>query len=819
MRRILTAITASALALSLVAQATPAQAAVPGYLSSYFGESAFLNLQQGSTGQFVAIFTNTGQTGWLRNSASQVNLGVCLSDKTTCNVASPNAAWNDGSWLSNIAYATHSTDFVGPGQNGFFVYNVKAPTTIASGTTVTFNGDLVLASTLQQIRPEGYYQAATVLSAASGTISISCKYTGSGTGNASCTGTVTGPSGATVTGLSAATANQTATANNGTVTCTANDGAFNENIEAVTCTGDANGASANDTDIVKITFTASFSNGGTATATAYVGDTTSPTVTGALGTGSDFNRFTGTCPTMGAIDTQTPITNTQYRVLNPDATTKIDWTSLPPLDGAYNELCESLDFRVDTTGFASGTYTLEVSANDSAGNRSRDTGCSFTPGAGSGLCQRANMVVTSGADTTPPTCAITTATQTGLKVSSTGNATDNVQISLVEIKVQRNDAGVWTDVTAYQAATASDGAFNEPYETWNFTSNDLTIPNNAPVQVLARVTDSSGNTNTCGPMALTTNGGNWNSSGITGGVTDTTPPLVTITNGSLTPAGSGLQNFTGTADDCFLVASACTRGNSNVTNVQFAITDTSGNTVNGWTACSPDDGAFNEPLESFTCTFTFPTTLTSQNGNQYFILARATDAGGNTGTPTSSTMGLNSADETCNFFLQSGSSTNNAPACEWIQDNNPPFISTSTVADAGSVGKVDTGDIITLTFPEQLRSISNTTPQSITLKDASNNTIVLTHNINSCWSRTNTGDFHNATGLATVNIAVGTAAGLPAAVATTALTGAGTSTPSCTAVTAVAGSVSYPVTIIGMANVRDWAGNSVILTAGDITIP
>ena len=105
MRRILTAITATALALSVMAQATPAQAAVPGYLSSYFGESAFLNLQQGSTGQFVAIFTNTGGTGWLKNSASQVNLGVCLSDKTTCNVTSPNAAWNDGSWVSNIAEA------------------------------------------------------------------------------------------------------------------------------------------------------------------------------------------------------------------------------------------------------------------------------------------------------------------------------------------------------------------------------------------------------------------------------------------------------------------------------------------------------------------------------------------------------------------------------------------------------------------------------------------------------------------------------------------------------------------------------------------
>src|SRR5258706_11426693 len=175
----------------MVAQAAPAQAAVPGYLSSFFGESAFLNLQQGSTGQFVAIFTNTGGTGWLRNSASQVNLGVCLSDKTTCNVSSPNAAWNDGSWISNIAYATHSTDFVGPGQNGFFVYNVKAPLTQASGSTTTFNGDLVLASTLQQIRPEGYYQAATVQAASGPNSNTSCAYNAAGV--ARCISTLTAP--------------------------------------------------------------------------------------------------------------------------------------------------------------------------------------------------------------------------------------------------------------------------------------------------------------------------------------------------------------------------------------------------------------------------------------------------------------------------------------------------------------------------------------------------------------------------------------------------------------------------------------------------
>jgi hypothetical protein len=169
MRRLTAAILGSGLALTLLFGAQQSQAeAVAGYDSSYFGESAFLTLNPGDTGQFVVIFTNTGSTGWVKNSDSQVNLAACLDDKVTCNVVPEGAAFNDGSWFSQIAYATHTTNYVGPGQNGFFVYRVKVPSTITRATLARFHGDLVQASTLQKIHPEGYYQDVSVRGPAGG---------------------------------------------------------------------------------------------------------------------------------------------------------------------------------------------------------------------------------------------------------------------------------------------------------------------------------------------------------------------------------------------------------------------------------------------------------------------------------------------------------------------------------------------------------------------------------------------------------------------------------------------------------------------------
>lgn len=156
LHKILTAVTALAVVASLLAGAAGQAAAVTGYDSAYFGESAFLTLGPGQSGQFAVGFNNTGSTGWLTGSTSQVDLAICLPDKTTCNTTSPNAAFASN-WLSSTAYATTSTTFVGPGQTGFFVYNVTVPAAAAPGT-YRFNGDLALHGTASMIHPQGYYQ-------------------------------------------------------------------------------------------------------------------------------------------------------------------------------------------------------------------------------------------------------------------------------------------------------------------------------------------------------------------------------------------------------------------------------------------------------------------------------------------------------------------------------------------------------------------------------------------------------------------------------------------------------------------------------------
>jgi hypothetical protein len=162
-RRFIVGLAAILLAFGVFAYVAGPSRAASGYDSAYFGESAFLSLNPGQSGQFAVGFNNTGSIGWVRGTASQVNLQVCAADKVTCGVPSPYATWASG-WLSSTAYATASTDYVGPGQTGFFVYNIVAPTSSA-GQTARFNGDLALNASGQQLHPQGYYQDATVVAA------------------------------------------------------------------------------------------------------------------------------------------------------------------------------------------------------------------------------------------------------------------------------------------------------------------------------------------------------------------------------------------------------------------------------------------------------------------------------------------------------------------------------------------------------------------------------------------------------------------------------------------------------------------------------
>src|SRR5438445_9141823 len=160
---------ASLIVLSWMFLIPPSPAAAAAYDSLYQFESAFLTVKPGDTNTFSVFFANTGTTVWATGAATQVNLAVCAADKVTCNVASPNASWNPGTWLSATAYATHSKGAVAPGDFSAFTYNITVPTGASVGP-YRFNGDLVIASTGARIHPEGYFPDATVTSTAQGVV-------------------------------------------------------------------------------------------------------------------------------------------------------------------------------------------------------------------------------------------------------------------------------------------------------------------------------------------------------------------------------------------------------------------------------------------------------------------------------------------------------------------------------------------------------------------------------------------------------------------------------------------------------------------------
>jgi IPT/TIG domain-containing protein len=182
MRRISTAVTAAALAFSMLALALPA-AAVAGFDSQYNSESAFVNINPGQTQNFQVFFINAGTTTWTRGTSTQVDLAACLEDKVTCNAQDANeAAWNTN-WLSANRYATTSNTSVAPGAVATFSYNVTAPAGAPNGI-YRFNGDLVLSTTGERIHPEGYYQEANLGGAGTGGAATITSITPTNTGTA-----------------------------------------------------------------------------------------------------------------------------------------------------------------------------------------------------------------------------------------------------------------------------------------------------------------------------------------------------------------------------------------------------------------------------------------------------------------------------------------------------------------------------------------------------------------------------------------------------------------------------------------------------------
>ncbi len=103
--------------------ATTASSFDLGYHAAFGVKTADPVLSPGQTTTLVVALRNTGYRGWYRgNPGQQVNLG------TADPLDSPRADVALG-WLSLSRPATTTTPYVGPGQDGWFQFTIKAPAT------------------------------------------------------------------------------------------------------------------------------------------------------------------------------------------------------------------------------------------------------------------------------------------------------------------------------------------------------------------------------------------------------------------------------------------------------------------------------------------------------------------------------------------------------------------------------------------------------------------------------------------------------------------------------------------------------------------
>jgi uncharacterized protein YkwD len=103
--------------------AAPARVMDIGFHAAWSTQSPDPTLSAGQSTTLVVALRNTGYRGWYKGSpGQQANLGTA----DPLDVARPELASN---WLSPSRVATTTTDYVGPGQVGWFQFAVHAPST------------------------------------------------------------------------------------------------------------------------------------------------------------------------------------------------------------------------------------------------------------------------------------------------------------------------------------------------------------------------------------------------------------------------------------------------------------------------------------------------------------------------------------------------------------------------------------------------------------------------------------------------------------------------------------------------------------------
>jgi hypothetical protein len=94
-----------------------------GFHSAWAGQSPNPTLAPGQVTTLVVALQNTGYRGWYQGSPGQQ---ANLATAAPLDVARPELAYN---WLSSNRVATTTTSYVGPGQTGWFQFQIQAPAT------------------------------------------------------------------------------------------------------------------------------------------------------------------------------------------------------------------------------------------------------------------------------------------------------------------------------------------------------------------------------------------------------------------------------------------------------------------------------------------------------------------------------------------------------------------------------------------------------------------------------------------------------------------------------------------------------------------
>ena len=164
MRRAIATIVSCIVLMQTPGAAAP-YATPPGFDAQFTGESAFLALHPGETGQLTVFFVNTGSVTWVRGTSTEVALSVCVDTPPPqgfrCNVLSPYADFALG-WTSPRSYAIPAQVSVSPGTIANFTYAIRVPPDAAFGDYY-FRGELIHRATQTPIRPTGYYQVVSVI--------------------------------------------------------------------------------------------------------------------------------------------------------------------------------------------------------------------------------------------------------------------------------------------------------------------------------------------------------------------------------------------------------------------------------------------------------------------------------------------------------------------------------------------------------------------------------------------------------------------------------------------------------------------------------